>query len=230
VIPLPVPPIFIRRALTYFVLTVLASGPTFPADNPPPRVIARFDVALLALPNAGAKGGGGVLVPTGGTGAGLSDGFGVGLGAEVRLHRWIAFDAAAGQYWSELEVARYRGPDTMGDYCRGDAELRTLQLGLVLTPPKWRFEKARVAVGALVVRSEIPEVPSGLGISVDDSDTGIGVDFRAAYFFSSNRRWGIGAALAFVDIDPSFVDLETGASGSLQVSGFFLRIGVRGAW
>jgi len=42
--------------------------------------------------------------------------------------------------------------------------------------------------------------------------------------------YGIGGTLTFVDLEPSFVDLESGESGSLQVSGLFLKLGARGAW
>jgi hypothetical protein len=218
-----------------FSLGIAAAGqPTEPeavVDDRPPRIIARFDVALLALPNVGPAGsGGGISIPIDGTGAGLTDGFGAELGAEVRLHRWLAFDASAGRYRSTLEVARDRGPDAMTDVRSAEVDLETLQLGLVVTPPKLRFEQGRAAMGALVMRATIPEVPSGLEITVDDSDTGVGVDFRADFFLSKDRRWGIGVALAFLNIDLQFVDLETADADSLQVSGMFLRLGIRGAW
>ena len=194
------------------------------------RLIVHVDAGLLALPNAGPNGGGGILIPIGGTGAGLWDAGGVELGAEVRASRWIAVDACAGWYRPKLEVDRDRGPGAMLDGRSASVDLRTLTFALVITPSQWRTDRGRIAVGALLSRAEIPAVPSHLGLSVDDSARGVGVDLRGDVFLSENRRWGFGGALAFVDIDPSFVDTETGDTGSLQVSGIFLRLGARWAW
>jgi hypothetical protein len=219
-----------RLLLVQVVLMTMLLSPASFAGDAPPRVIARFDVALLAIPNGGAQGGGGISLPVDGTGAGLDGAGGMELGAEVRLSRWIAFDASAGWYRPDLQVGRDQGPDTMIDVRSAAVDLRTVRFGLVITPPKWRSEWARAAFGALLSRAEISEVPSSLGIVVDESDTGIGVDFRADFLFSKNRHWGIGVALSFESLGPGFVDVETGARGSLQVSGMFLRVGVRGAW
>jgi hypothetical protein len=191
-----------------------------------PRVIARADVGLLGLPNAGPQGGGGISVPIGGTGAGFLDSGGVELGAEVRASPWITFDLAAGRYRPELEVARYQGPDVRS----GSVGLRTLTLGLVVTPPGWRTNRSRLALGLVVSRAEISSVPLDLGLSVNESETCVGFDVRGDVFVSPDRRWGFGGALAFVDMDPSFLDVETGDAGSLQVSGLFLKLGVRRAW
>jgi hypothetical protein len=208
---------------------VLAAAPLVSHADEPPRLIARVDVGLLALANAGAKGGG-LSVPTGGTGAGLTDGGGLELGVEVRVSRWIALDLGAGWYRPDLEVARDRGAHTMVDYRSASVDLRTLTFGLVVTPPRLRSERGRLAFGALLQQAEIPEVPAHLGLSVEEGVTGVGFDVRGEWFLSKNRRWGIGGALAFVGGEPTFVDVETGATGSLQVSGMFLRLGVRWAW
>jgi len=210
-------------------MAVMSALPGLAAPDKPPRVIARVDVGLLGTAGGGAKGGG-ISVPIGGTGAALGDAGGMELGVEVRLWRWMAFDASAGWYRPELQVGRDQGMDVMVDGRFASVDLRTVTLGLVVTPPKWRSGIVRGAIGALVSRGEISEVPTGLGIVVDDSDTGIGVDFRGDFLFSKNRHWGIGVGLSFVSFGPGFVDLETGRSGSLPVSGMFLRVGVRGAW
>jgi hypothetical protein len=198
--------------------------------EPPPRVIARLDGSLLALPNGGAKGGGGITIPIGGTGAGLMDTFGLEVGAEVRLWKWLALDASTGRYRPELHVARDRGSGVMVDVRSADVDFETLKFGLILTPPKWRGDRARAAIGLLWSKVKVGDVPPELGILVEETDSGIGVDFRADFLFSKKRHWGIGAALSFENLGPRFIDLETGATGSLQVSGFFFRVGVRGAW
>ena len=185
------------RLVALYLLSAVSLVHASPANDPAPRVIARMDVALLALPNVSAQGGGGVSIPIRGTGAGLTDAGGAELGAEVRLWRWIALDAGTGWYRPKLEVGRDRGSDVMADSRSATVNLRTFTLGLIVTPPKWRFEQGRVAVGALMTRAEIEEVPSHLGIYVEESSTGIGVDFRGEFFFSKNRHWGIGGALSF---------------------------------
>jgi hypothetical protein len=201
-----------------------------PATAPPPRVIARLDGSLLALPNGGGKGGGGITIPIGGTGAGLMDTFGLDVGAEVRLWRWIALDGSTGRYQPELHVARDRGSGVMTDVRSATVDLETLKFGVILTPPKWRGDWARGAIGLLWSTMKVGDVPPELGILVEETDSGIGVDFRGDFLFSKNRHWGVGAALSFENLGPRFVDLETGYTGSLQVSGFFFRFGVRGAW
>lgn len=55
-------------------------------------------------------------------------------------------------------------------------------------------------------------------------------DARGEAQFSKDRHWGIGMALRFSDVGPSFVDRETGARGTLLVSGMTLRLGLRGSW
>jgi hypothetical protein len=109
-------------------------------------------------------------------------------------------------------------------------DLRTVKFGLLVTPPKWRSDWARAAIGVVLSRAEISEVPADMGIVVEQSDSGIGVDFRADFLFSKNRHWGVGAALSFESLGPLFIDSETGSTGSVQLSGMFLRFGVRGAW
>jgi len=208
---------------------VLAAAPLIAHADEPPRLIARVDVGLLALANGGAKGGG-LSVPIGGTGAGLTDGGGLELGVEVRVSRWIALDLGAGWYRPDLEVGRDRGANTMVDYRSATVDLHTLTFGVVVTPPKWRSERGGVGFGALFTHAEIPDVPAHLGLSVEEAVTGGGFDLRADWLFSKNRHWGIGGALAFVGGEPLFVDVETGATGSLQVSGMYLRLGVRFAW
>ena len=208
---------------------ILAVVPLTSHADEAPRLIVRVDLGLLGQVGGGAKGGG-ITVPIGGTGAGLTDGGGVELGVEVRVSRWIALDLGAGRYGPELEVFRDSGPNTRVDSRSASVDLDTLTFGLVLTPPKWRSDRARFAIGALLMRSEIPNVPASLGLAVEESAIGGGLDFRLDWLFSKNRRWGVGGALAFVGGEPTFVDLETGATGSVQISGVFLRLGVRWAW
>jgi len=192
-------------------------------------VIARFDVGLLGTASGGAKGGG-ISIPIGGTGAGLEDSGGVEVGAELRLWRWIALDAGAGWYQPTLRVARDQGSGVMVDVRSASVDVQIVKLGLVVTPPKWRADKIRGAIGLLVSRVKVTGVPEQLGLSIEEAETSSGVDFRGDFLLSKNRHWGVGAALSFVFFRPEFTDLETGYTGSLQTSGLFLRIGVRGAW
>lgn len=201
-----------------------------PAGRPPPRVIVRFDVALLGLANVDPQGGGGISIPVGGTGAGLDAAGGVELGAEVRLSRWIAIDVGVGAYRPDLEVGRDRSPDAGTDLRSAPVGLRTVKVGLMVTPPTWRTDRVLAAVGVRASHAAISGVPAELGIAVDQSDTGVGGEIRADFLLSKNRRWGVGVALSFENLDPRFVDVETGAKDSLQVSEMFLRVGVRGAW
>jgi hypothetical protein len=194
-------------------------------------VIVRFDVGLLAIPNVSPwGGGGGIAIPLGGTGAGLDGAGGVELGAEIRVSRWVALDAGAGWYRPDLKVGRDRGPDQMIDGRSASVDLETTKLGLVISSPKWRSGPVRAAIGVSLSRTEISGVPESLGIVVDGSESGIAVDLRTDFLFSRDGHWGVGAALSFEDLDPFFVDAETGTTGSLQVSGMFLRVGLRGAW
>jgi hypothetical protein len=214
-----------------FILLAIFLSPASFASDPPQRLIARIDLSLLALPNVSAwGGGGGISVPIDGTGAGFMDAAGAELGAEIRFSRWLALDGGAAWYSPTLHVDRDMGAFTRGDSRSASVNLRTYTLGMVVTPPKWRNERARVAVGILSMKTKISEVPSSLGVAVDDSSSGIAVDLRGEAFFSENKHWGVGGALVFADLDPSFIDTERGTTDSLQVSGFFLRLGVRGAW
>jgi hypothetical protein len=220
-----------RILLLQIICLALLLAPATFAGDPPPRLIARFDLSFFGFSGSGMYGGGeGISAPTDGTGAGFMDGFGAELGAEVRLCRWIAIDAGAIRYSPTLEVFRDMGPDTMVDSRSASVDLQLYTLGLVVTPPKWRNERARVAVGILAMRSKVLDIPSGLALSFDESPTSLGVDLRGELFISNNRRWGIGGALAFVDVDPSFIDDETGSTGSLQMSGMLFKLGLRGAW
>lgn len=203
---------------------------TPPPQDRPPRLIVRFDAALLGLPSGGAKGGGGVLIPLDGTGAGFLDTAGVSVGAELRLSRWIGLDASVDWYRPSMEVDRDRGPDEWVDHRTASAALRTLTLGLVITPPRWRVPQGRFAVAALVSRGEVSDVPAHLGISVEEDSTGVGFDVRGELYLTKNRHWGVGGVLSFVSVEPPFVDLETGYRDSLQVGTLRLRLGVRGAW
>jgi hypothetical protein len=213
----------------FSIAAALVAVPGLAASDQAPRVIARFDVGLLGNAGGGAKGGG-ITVPTDGTGAGLEDAGGVEVGAELRLWRWISLDAGAGRYQPTILVARDQGDDVMVDTRSASVDLQTLELGLVITPPKWRTDKIRGAIGLLVSRAEVTGLPEQLGLSIDEADTGFGVDFRGDFLLSRNRHWGVGMALAFVSFGPEFTDLETGYTGSLQTSGLFLRFGARGAW
>lgn len=203
-----------------------------PDDDPPPRLIARVDVGLMASYTTYSWGGGGlgITIPIGGTGAGFGGAGGAEIGAEVRLWKWIAVDLGAGRYRPKLKVYRDRGPGVRVDSRGSSVDLTTRTFGLVVTPPRWHHEQGRIAIGALVMRAEISDVSSGLGVAVTDRETCLGFDVRGEFFPSRNRRWGIGAALTVVDTDPPFVDQETGFRDSLQVSGMFFRLGVRGAW
>jgi len=221
---------FPRLAVSSILFCGLAAGPCLARTCSPPRLIARIDLALLGAPNAGSDGGGGVMIPPGGTGAGLVDAVGGGVGGEIRLFRWIALDAGVDWYRPSLEVDRDRGPDVRVDSRTAAAGLRTVTLGLVVTPPRWRFPGGRVAVAALVSRSDVSGVAPRLGIAVEQHSTGLGVDLRGELFPSRTRRWGVGGALSFVSPDPRFVDLETDRRGSLQIGELRLRLGVRGAW
>jgi len=213
------------------VLLVVAPLEAAPPNAPAPRVIARFDVGLLALPNVSAwGGGGGIEIPLGGTGAGFEDAGGLEFGAEVRLWRWIALDAGVGRYRPDLVVDRDRGPDQRVDHRSAAVDLQTTRFGLVFSPRKWRSGPARAAIGVLLSKAKISEVPESLGVVVDETDSGVAVDFRADFLFSKSGHWGVGVALSFDDLGPRFVDTETGDTGSLQVSGMFLRVGLRGAW
>jgi len=213
------------------VLLGVAPLEAAPANDPPPLVIARFDVGLLAIPNVSAwGGGGGIEIPLDGTGAGFEDAGGLELGAEVRLWRWIALDAGIGRYRPDLVVDRDRGPDQMVDHRAASVDLQTMRFGLVFSPRKWRSGPARAAIGVLLSKAKVSDVPESLGVVVDETDSGVAVDFRADFLFSKSGRWGVGVALSFDDLGPSFVDTETGDTGSLQVSGMFLRVGLRGAW
>jgi len=211
------------------IVAALFALPGRAASDQDPRLIARFDVGLLGTTGGGAKGGG-ISVPTDGTGVGLEEAGGVEVGAELRLWRWIALDVGAGWYKPTLRVFRDQGGDAMVDSRSASVDLQTLELGLVITPPKWRNDKIRGAIGLLVSRAEVTGLPEQVGLSLDEADTGFGVDFRGDFLLSKNRHWGVGAAIAFVSFGPEFTDLETGYTGSLQTSGLFLRIGVRGAW
>jgi hypothetical protein len=214
------------------VLAVLgAISPSFASSDgePLPRWIARFDLGMLAGVTGGAKGGG-ITVPTGGTGTGLESGAGVEVGLEARVFRWIALGVSVAWYRPTLAAYRDPGPDTFVDGREETIDLRTLTFEVVVTPPKLRFEAGRLAFGVLLVHPSIPEVPSALGLSIDSGSTGLGVDVRGDWFLAKNRRWGVGGALAFVNLDPQFVDLETGEQGSVQTGLLRLRLGVRGTW
>jgi hypothetical protein len=182
------------------------------------------------LGSVGGGKGGGITIEAGGTGAGLESAGGLELGIEIRISRWTAVDLGAGWYRPTLEVFRDRGPGAMVDSRSADVDLTKYTLGLVVTPPKWRSDQFRAAVSAFATRAAISEPPAALGLSVADDDTGFGVDIRAEYRPKKNGRWGIGGALAFASIGPSFVDLETGATGSVQTSALFLRLGIRWNW
>jgi len=219
----------VSQVICLSIMVILSTLPGLAGPDKPPRVIARVDVGLLGTPGGGAKGGG-ITVPTGGTGAGIEGSGGVEVGAELRLWRWIALDAAAGWYRPTVSVFRDQGIDVMVDSRSATVELRPVTLGLVVTPPKWRSDRIRGAIGVLVSRFGLTDVPEELGLSIEETDTGLGVDFRGDFLLTKNRHWGVGAALAFVSFGPEFTDLETGYTGSLQTSGLFLRVGVRGAW
>jgi hypothetical protein len=219
----------------FFVVAVLLIGvPARAASqpSPEPRFLIRLDAALLTSPNTGAGGsGGGIEIPLdGGTGAGLLDAGGVELGCEVRLSRWLALDIGTGWYGPDLEVTRGApGSGQQLDDRSAAVDLRLIDAGLVIAPPKLRGPQWRLAFGVLAVRSSVSGLPSSVGLAVDD-DTGLGLDARGEIYLSKNRRWGLGMALVFSDVGPSFTDLETGATGELQVSGFLLRLGARGRW
>jgi len=220
----------VHMLLALFALLAFSQAHTSSPDDTPPRVIVRLDAALLALLNGGPNGGGGVFIPPDGTGAGLGDGSGAELGVEVRIFRWIAMDAGVGRYGSTLDIGRDRGLEVRVDSRSAPVDLKTFSVGLVVTPPKWRTSLVCAGFGALLMRADISDAPPELGISIDDGGNAAGLDFRADFLFSKNRHWGIGVALAFVNLDPRFVDLESGEEDSLQVSGMFLRLGLRGAW
>ena len=222
-----------RRAhmlLAPFVLLIVSLAQASSPDDTPPRVIVRLDAALLAILNGGPNGGGGIFVPPDGTGAGLGGGSGAEFGVEVRIFRWIALDAGVGRYGTTLDVGRDRGLDARVDSRSAPVDLKAVSVGLVVTPPKWRTSLVCAGFGALVMRADISDAPPELEISIDDGGNAAGFDFRADFLFSKNRHWGIGVALAFVNLDPRFVDQQSGEEDSLQVSGMFLRLGVRGAW
>lgn len=220
-----------RVLLTLCSLVVVCPSLAALAGDPPPRLIARLDLSLLALPNVSAwGGGGGVSVPADGTGAGFLDDIGAELGAELRLGRWVALDGSAAWYRPPLEVGRDKGPGTMGDSRSASVKLSMRSLGLVITPPKWRNDEVRVAMGIAAANAKVSDLPSSLGVTVEERSSGLAVDVRVDGFLSRNKRWGFGGALVFSDLDPSFTDTETGATGSLEVSGMFLRLGLRGAW
>jgi hypothetical protein len=208
------------------VVGVLAFSPSS-ANESRPRWIARADVGLLGLANSGANGGGGIRIPIEGTGAGLSDAGGGEIGVEVRVSRWIGLDVAFATYRPDLEIGRSTAIDAPVDYRTARVDLGTVSFGVVIMPPGWRLDRARVAVAASVVRSEISNVPETLGLSVDEPETAAGIDARAEWMFSKSGHWGIGGILGFVNLGPDYVDLETGATGSLQASGMFFRLGVR---
>jgi len=221
----------LRLLLAAPVLLAVAPLEASPPNARAPRVIARFDVGLLAIPNVSAwGGGGGIEIPLGGTGAGFDGAGGIELGAEVRLWRWIALDAGVGRYRPDLVVDRDRGPDQRVDHRSASVDLQTTRFGLVISPRKWRSGPTRAAIGVLLSKAKISGVPESLGVVVDETDSGVAVDARAEFLFSKSGHWGVGVALTFDDLGPRFVDTETGDTGSLQVSGMFLRVGLRGAW
>lgn len=214
-------------ALASPVAVAVASEPSHD-----PRYLFRLDASYLTLPNLGVEGGGGVRIPpTGDTAAGLVGGGGVETGLEARLSAWLGLDVGVAWYRPTLEVDRVPpAPGARLDSRSAPVDLRRAQLGLVLAPPALRGRLGRLAFAALVARSTVAGVPSSLGLAVDGAQTGFGADVRGEVYLSKERRWGVGAALAFSHLGPGFVDLETGSSGTLQASGFFLRVGLRGSW
>jgi hypothetical protein len=101
-----------RRILLLFLAhaVLLGLSPTraSSATAPPPRVIVRFDVALLGEPNVSAQGGGGTSIPIGGTGVGVGSTGGIEFGAEVR-HRWTFVPSSSG-CWSPHRNGGPTGP------------------------------------------------------------------------------------------------------------------------
>lgn len=223
-----------KRVVVVVVAFAVACSARAATQQPAePRFLLRVDAGLLAQPNIGAGGsGGGIQVSAeGGTGAGLNGGGGAQLGLEVRLSRWLYLDTGVGWYGPSLEVAR--GDPASGttlDDRSASVDLRTAALGLVLSPPKLRSRTHRLAFCVFAQRIDVSGVPPSLGLSVENGDTGLGFDARGELFFSKDRHWGIGMALSFSDMGPAFTDLETGAGGTLQVSGLTLRLGLRGTW
>jgi hypothetical protein len=129
-----------------------------------------------------------------------------------------------------MAVYRDLGPDVRVDSRDAVVDLRTITLETVVTPPKWRSGVGRAAIGVLLAYPSISEEPPGLGLSLDAGSPGFGVDFRGDWFLSKNPRWGIGGALAFVNLDPGFEDPERGDRGSVQTGLLYLRVGFRRKW
>lgn len=221
-----------KRILVALVVTVSCPAWAAPQQPAEPRVLLRVDVAFLAEPNVGLEGGGGILLPVGGgTAAGLHSGGGVEVGLEMRLTRWLALDAGVGWYRPSVEVVRGEpGTGVMLDDRSASVDLRNVDLGLVLAPPKLRSRSARLAFCAFATSNGVSGVPPSLGLTVDTSEIGFGIDARGELFFSKNRHWGVGMALGFSSMNLGFSDLETGATGTLQVSGMTLQLGLRGTW
>ena len=207
------------------VLAVLATTGVAAQDSP--RISLRGDLALLAAPNVGANGGGGVLIPTGGTGAGLAGGFGAEVGIEVRIGTGVWLEFAFGSFRTEVEVGRDRGPDVRGDFRSAPIDLGMLTFGVVVRPPSWQIDRVRFGIGALAARGRIGVSPDRLGVAIEDGGTAFGGDLRCEFDVGVAGGWGFGVRLAFVNVEPSFADVETGASGSLQVSPLFLTLGAR---
>ena len=218
-----------RILLVLAVIASAASSIGASGEDPLPRWIGRVDLGLSACAQGG-KGGCGISIPVGGTGVGFESGLGFEIGFEARVFRWVALGLGAGRYRPAIAVYRDLGQDVRVDSRDAVADLRTITFETVVTPPKWRSDVGRVAIGVLLAYPSISEAPSSLGLSLDAGSPGFGVDFRGDWFLSKNRRWGIGGALAFVSMDPEFEDLETGDRGSVQTGLLNLRLGFRGNW